>query len=485
MTRTSSIRWERLVSTSGSTSFAKPGSMPLTCRLAPVRSPALWIRSICSGGRIRSGHCSSTGPLEVTLTPASRKSMRSSIASNTRSSVIAVCTIASGASASRAALSVVARTPSSRPSSASSPASLPSLAGLDTHTPTSSRSGCASIPVMACRPTVPVDQTTTLYGVRGSPMRRNLEHVLVRWEGSGSHVTRGYDLWSPCSNGVTRGHNPALQLSGSRVDHGAAGAGVDGGHAAVAVDADARGGAAGGEAVHEVRLAEQRPAHGDELEAVGHRPLHRVEAVDAAELHERHRERGPEAQLLLAEVGLLEGVLLEEAATHGRPHAEPDHRGHGRRELRDRGLAAEEVHRVHQRRPAAELERVEAAVGLEQRGVLERLVGRDAALEAVGDRDLRRDGGGRADLVAYGARDLPPETGPGLQRAAPLVLAAVEAGREERGDQVAVRHVQLEHGEAGGDQRARSGDVRLRDAGQVCRARRPDHLHRQRARHPA
>ena len=55
--------------------------------------------------------------------------------SKTRSSAIAVCTIASGASAISASRSVVAVIPSSRPSSARTPASLPSFSGLDTHTP--------------------------------------------------------------------------------------------------------------------------------------------------------------------------------------------------------------------------------------------------------------------------------------------------------------------------------------------------------------
>ena len=82
--------------------------------------------------------------------------------SKTRSSAIAVCRIASGFSAISASRSVVALTPSSRPRSARIPASLPSFSGLDTHTPTSSMRGCASIPAMAWRPMVPVDQTTTL-----------------------------------------------------------------------------------------------------------------------------------------------------------------------------------------------------------------------------------------------------------------------------------------------------------------------------------
>ena len=48
-----------------------------------------------------------------------------------------------------------------------------------------------------------------------------------------------------------------------------------------------------------------------------------------------------------------------------------------------------------------------------------------------------------------------------------------------------MRHVQLEHVEAGGHQGARGVDVRRGDPGQVLLGRRADHLHRQRARHPA
>src|SRR6478735_5298805 len=301
------MRWLRLVSASGSTSLAKPGSMPLTCRLAPVRRPDSASCSSISGGRIFSGHCSRTGPLEVTLMPASMNPNRSWMHSKTRSSAIAVCTMQSGFSAISASRSVVARTPSSRPSSASSPASLPSLAGLDTHTPTSSSAGCASIPAIAWRPMVPVDQTTTF---SGSPMRANLEHVLVGWE--------------VC-----------------RRDHGAARPRVDRRHAPVAVDADALGGAAGGELADQVGLAEQGAAHGHEVEAVRHRLLHGVDPVDPAEQHQRHREGRPEAQGLLAEVRLLEGVGLEEALAHRRLHPEAYDEGHRRGELRQRRLASE------------------------------------------------------------------------------------------------------------------------------------------------
>ena len=77
------------------------------------------------------------------------------------------------------------------------------------------------------------------------------------------------------------------------------------------------------------------------------------------------------------------------------------------------------------------------------------------------------------------------EPGAAFERPAPAVLAAVEAGREEGRDQVAVRHVQLEDVEPGPHQDPRGVDVRPGHPGQVLLARRLDHLHRQRARHRA
>ena len=162
-----SIRWLRLVITSGSTSLAKPGSMPLTCRLALPSRPASSMVAIISSGSVPVRWSRMTGPLDTTFTPSRMKPVRSSIDSKTRSSVIAPCTMQSGRSAISSSRSVVALTPSSRPSSASSPASTPFLASVDVHTPTSSRSGWASTPAMACLPMVPVDQTTTRSGFSG------------------------------------------------------------------------------------------------------------------------------------------------------------------------------------------------------------------------------------------------------------------------------------------------------------------------------
>ena len=87
----------------------------------------------------------------------------------------------------------------------------------------------------------------------------------------------------------------------------------------------------------------------------------------------------------------MEVVLLEEPLADRRPHPQPHRQRHDGRELLGRRLAAEQVHRVHQRAAAAELERVEVAVGLEHRGEVQALLGGDAAPEAVADADLRGD----------------------------------------------------------------------------------------------
>ena len=130
MTRTSSMRWERLVITTGSTSLAKPGSMPLMCMLALPLAQASSIRAMNSGGRICSGHCSSTGPLEVTLIPGSTNEIRSSMHSKTRSSAIAVCTIASGVERDQRVPVVGRLDPSSRSELGQDPGVLALLLGV-------------------------------------------------------------------------------------------------------------------------------------------------------------------------------------------------------------------------------------------------------------------------------------------------------------------------------------------------------------------
>ena len=156
--------------TSGSTSLAKPGSMPLTCRLAPVRRRRRPPAGRASrGGRIFSGHCSSTGPLETTLMPASTNAEEvldaledpvvghRGVHDRVRRQRDQRVAVGGGGDAELAAeVGQLARRPC-RP-----------CRGWTPRRPTSSRSGWASMPAIACRPTVPVDQTTTRSGLRTS-----------------------------------------------------------------------------------------------------------------------------------------------------------------------------------------------------------------------------------------------------------------------------------------------------------------------------
>ena len=105
------MRCDSDVSTSGSTSLAKPGSMPFTCSEALPAAAALVSFSSMSSGMTPYGYCRNTGPLDTTLMPAARNSSKRSSAPNGSASVIAVCTMQSGSRASSAALSCVAITP--------------------------------------------------------------------------------------------------------------------------------------------------------------------------------------------------------------------------------------------------------------------------------------------------------------------------------------------------------------------------------------
>lgn len=90
MQRTCSMRSLMPVTASGSTSLAKPGSMPLTKIDAPPAAAASRTGSDISGGTTPSGNWRNTGLLETTFTPARRMRHRSSIASMIRTSAIAV-----------------------------------------------------------------------------------------------------------------------------------------------------------------------------------------------------------------------------------------------------------------------------------------------------------------------------------------------------------------------------------------------------------
>ena len=63
--------WHVPASASGSRSLAKPGSMPLTNRLALPFARVLDGRDDFVGNHCH-GYCRNTGPLATTLTPAAR-----------------------------------------------------------------------------------------------------------------------------------------------------------------------------------------------------------------------------------------------------------------------------------------------------------------------------------------------------------------------------------------------------------------------------
>ncbi len=90
MQRTSSMRSQTEVRTSGSQSLAKPGSTPLTNSDAPPACAAASIGPSSSLGTTPYGYCRNTGQLDTTLMPAARNLVRSAIASGSRLSAIAV-----------------------------------------------------------------------------------------------------------------------------------------------------------------------------------------------------------------------------------------------------------------------------------------------------------------------------------------------------------------------------------------------------------
>ena len=109
-----------------------------------------------------------------------------------------------------------------------------------------------------------------------------------------------------------------------------------------------------------------------------------------------------------------------------------------------RRLAAEEVHRVGQRAPAGELERVERAVRLEHAGEGDALVEPEPAGHPVGHVELRghrhRPPGG----LAHRRHHLAGEARPVLEAPTPAVGAPVQPRAQERAEQVVVPEVDLD-----------------------------------------
>src|SRR3546814_8156525 len=87
---------------------------------------------------------------------------------------------------------------------------------------------------------------------------------------------------------------------------------IDRRHASVAVDAPTRSADLPGQPVDQSRLEDERAPHRDVVEAELHRLLDRGALVDPTVQHQRHLHCFAELERLLEEVGLLEGIFLEE-----------------------------------------------------------------------------------------------------------------------------------------------------------------------------
>ena len=144
--------------------MAKPGSIPVVKQDEPPASHASVIGSIQLGGlRDMVGQTHGVIEVEHTSMPARRKVPMSRMLSWACAAVGPKCTRASGWRATSASASSVAAIPTgSIP--LSSPASRPTLSGLATPTPTSSKAGWRTTSGMTIRPTKPVPQTTTRFG---------------------------------------------------------------------------------------------------------------------------------------------------------------------------------------------------------------------------------------------------------------------------------------------------------------------------------
>ncbi len=166
------------------------------------------------------------------------------------------------------------------------------------------------------------------------------------------------------------------------------------------------------------------------------------------------------------EEGLFERVVLEEpGARHLEP--EPEGRGKGGREFGARRLATEEVHRVGERAPPGELERVEMAVLLEHPGDSDALVEPEPAGHPVGHVELRGDRDPAPCRLAHRRHDLAGEARPSLERPAPAVGAPVEPGTQERAQQVVVPEMDFDAVEARLDGGRRGRPVVPVDPGDV------------------
>ena len=156
--RTWVIDWDRADTINGNRSVIPPGWMPVPWTLVPPDAQAASITD--------SSRPPGKNQLSGVTTFAPEARIRATVAV---SAMIGEYTTQSAPRASSASTSSVAATPSgARPHS--SPTSTPTLSGLCTQHPTSSRSGWATMPATAARPTPPVAHWITLTDIWVPPL---------------------------------------------------------------------------------------------------------------------------------------------------------------------------------------------------------------------------------------------------------------------------------------------------------------------------
>src|SRR5439155_18000223 len=139
-----------------------------------------------------------------------------------------------------------------------------------------------------------------------------------------------------------------------------------------------------------VRLPQQRARHGNELEPLAERARDRVQTIDAAEQDQLHREGCSKSAGVGEEVRLFERVRLQEVAS-GDLEAELEHPRHRFRHLRERPVAAEQIHRVREGAAAGQLQRIQRLILFEQPRDLDAFVDLEAAAYAIAHIELRSE----------------------------------------------------------------------------------------------
>ena len=223
----------------------------------------------------------------------------------------------------------------------------------------------------------------------------------------------------------------------------------DAGHAVVGVTAAALGADSVTELVDEIGVVDQRTGHLHELEACVEHPVDGRHGVDAADKCQGHFQFPAEADRVIEEEGLLEGLVLdhdltEEVDSEFEPPQSP---GHVAGEHTDGHGTAHHVHRGPADEAAAEHQALRSVL-LQPLGDLDAVLHLETALETVAGIGLDQYRDVVPGSLHHLLHDHVHELHAVLQRAAELIAAVVCVGREELRDEVAVAGVYLHSVEA-------------------------------------